>query len=75
MKQAARYHVLKDSKLEARAVAGSVIYRYAGCDYGCSSDDARMTGVEHKAMTLSEDGDGPFFTMPVTDMAPLGEKP
>lgn len=68
MRSVDKYKMLKDSKLESRAKAGTIVYRYGGYDYGCSNDDRRYTGIEHEAMTLQPDGSGPFFTVPVPDM-------
>lgn len=48
---------------------GTVVYRYDGWDYGCSSDDTRMLGREYRAFTVKEDGSGPFFTHPVNGLA------
>lgn len=48
--------------------AGMIVYRCSGPDYGCSGDDTRMTGIEHVAMTLNEDGSYPFFTIPKEDL-------
>ena len=43
---------------------GTIVYRCKESDYGCASDDTRITGVRHYAMTLDEDGNYPFFTVP-----------
>jgi hypothetical protein len=65
------YRMLRDSKLEPRATAGTAVYEQAGYDYGLSSDDTRITGIEHISVTLNEDGDYPGFTVPVHDLEPL----
>ena len=44
--------------------AGTVVYACQLCDYGLSSDDTRMTGIEHTNVTLREDGGYPAFTIP-----------
>jgi len=44
--------------------AGTVVYKSTRYDYGLASDDTRYTGVEHISVTLKEDGDYPFFTVP-----------
>lgn len=62
------FKVLKDSKLEPQAKAGTTIYSCAYCDYGCAGDDTRITGIEHRSFTLKPDGGYPFFTMPVRDV-------
>lgn len=43
----------------------TVVYSCRFSDYGCAGDDTRMTGIEHQSVTLKEDGDYPFFTVPV----------
>lgn len=48
--------------------AGTVCYPCKGYDYGCSSDDTDITGVEHISVTLKPDGDYPFFTIATTDV-------
>lgn len=59
-----RYRMLKDAINEPKAIAGTIVYACAKHDYGLSSDDTRMTGVRHISVTLNEDGDYPFFTVP-----------
>jgi len=62
-------YVMKvDSKIEPKAVAGTTVYNLFGWDYGCANDDTRGTGVEHISVTLSPDGDYPFFTVPMRDL-------
>lgn len=63
-----KYTVIRASELEPKAVAGSIIYAYIGCDYGCSSDDTRIFGREYDSFTLDPEGGPPFFTMPVEDV-------
>lgn len=43
---------------------GTLVYDSAKYDYGCSSDDTRITGVKHISVTFKENGDYPFFTIP-----------
>lgn len=64
------YRVKKDSGLEPRAAAGSIVYSLRGHDYGLASDDTRMTGIEHVSVTLKPDGDYPSFTIPRADLEP-----
>lgn len=45
--------------------AGTIVYRQNCYDYGISSDDTRITGVEHVTMTLRQDGGYPGFAVPV----------
>lgn len=44
--------------------AGLIVYHCKGWDYGCANDDTRALGVEHVSVTLKEDGDYPFNTVP-----------
>lgn len=48
--------------------ASDVCYDFMGCDYGCSNDDSRDSGIEHTAVTLKSDGGNPFFTIPKDDL-------
>lgn len=50
---------------------GTVVYRASRHDYGLSSDDTRMTGIEHVSVSLREDGDYPTFTVALRDLEPL----
>lgn len=59
-----KYELLSDSTIEPLATKGTIVYSCRMSDYGCASDDTRITGVEHVSMTLKEDGDYPFFTHP-----------
>jgi len=63
-----KYRILKDSKLEPKAKAGTIVYRCRFNDYGCADDDEYVTGVEHIACTLNENGNYPFFTVPKPDL-------
>lgn len=60
-----QYLLLSDSKIEPAAKEGMTVYKSAKHDYGCASDDTRITGVHHISVTLKEDGDYPFFTHPL----------
>lgn len=66
--RATAYIVSKDSKLEPKAVAGSVIYASQHYDYGLASEDTAVTGIEHRSFTLDPEGGYPFFTMPMRDV-------
>ena len=59
-----RYRLLRDATTEKTAVAGTIVYPCARCDYGLAEDDTRMTGIRHISVTLSPDGGYPFFTVP-----------
>jgi hypothetical protein len=60
------YRLLSDSAIDKKAVAGTLVYECMKCDYGLSNDDTRFTGVYHTSVTLNENGDYPFFTVPVS---------
>ncbi len=64
MRKPTRYRMLSDSKIQAEAVAGTLVYKCKFHDYGLAGDDTRMTGIEHISVSLTEDGDYPFFTVP-----------
>lgn len=64
----AKYRVLKQSKLEKKAIPGKTIYACIEYDYGITNRDNRTRGVPHGCFTLKKDGDYPFFTMPMSDV-------
>lgn len=70
-----RFRVLKDSALEPKAKAGTIVYNFLGCDYGLAGDDTRLTGLEHRSVTLSEDGRQSSFTIPCRDLEEIKEPP
>lgn len=57
---------LKVDRFEHKA--GTLVYRCHKHDYGCSRDDSLYTGIEHRAFTLDENGDYPFFTVALRDV-------
>lgn len=61
-----KYLLLEDRVTLAglAAKAGTVVYDYLGCDYGLASLDSRVTGAQHRSVTLSPDGSSPSFTVP-----------
>lgn len=63
-----KYRLLTDSRIEADATKGSIVYSFAKCDYGLASDDTRHTGIEHISVTFNEKGDYPSFTHPLRDL-------
>lgn len=69
----AKYRMLKDSKLEAKATAGTVVYPLIYHDYGSAGDDQRAFGYECKSMTLKENGDYPYFVVPFHDLERIDE--
>ncbi len=64
------FTMLADSRLEPKAVKGSMVYAITGHDYGLASDDTRLTGVKHMSVTLNADGSYPFFTVPESSLEP-----
>lgn len=48
------------------AKKGDLVFKCAGFDYGCASEDSRHFGIEHISVTYHADGSYPFFTVPVT---------
>jgi len=50
--------------------AGDTVHRCLGHDYGCAAEDTRSLGIEHISVTHKQDGDYPFFTVPVADLEP-----
>ena len=59
-------YTLKKDRFDHKA--GTIVYPLKGCDYGLASDDSRVTGVPHRSVTLSPDGDYPSFTVPTYDL-------
>ncbi|MNE36165.1 hypothetical protein D3C80_1299660 [compost metagenome] len=68
-----QYRLLSDSKIEPKAVAGTIVYGFTKCDYGLASDDTRITGIEHRSVTLNSEGDYPSFTHPVNKLEEIKE--
>jgi len=62
------YRLKSDSKIEAKAVAGTLVFPSKGYDYGLARDDTRFTGVQHVSVTLDPEGGYPFFTHPLSDL-------
>lgn len=70
MAERRQWKLLTDSKLEPAAKAGTIVYDPKGYDYGLASDDTRMTGREHRSVTLNADGSYPTFTHECALMEP-----
>lgn len=68
-----KYRMLTDSKLEPKATKGSIVYKCAKNDYGVSADDTRISGVQHISLSLTSDGDYPFFTHPLKDLEKVSD--
>lgn len=64
------YRILKDSGLCKEAVAGTIVFRQSGYDYGLARDDTEATGIEHISVTLKRSGGYPGFTIPLRDLEP-----
>ena len=63
------YRVLKQSKIEKRATAGTIIYGFIGHRYGVDKLDTKRFGKPYGAFTLGPTPfDYPFFTMPMEDV-------
>lgn len=48
--------------------SGDFVYELVYSDYGAAKLDTNATGIEHKSVTLEEDGGYPFFTVPVNQL-------
>jgi hypothetical protein len=51
--------------------AGTIVYQARGHDYGLARDDTHFTGIDHVSVSLKEDGDYPFFTIPVDHLVQI----
>jgi hypothetical protein len=47
---------------------GTLVYILTGTDYGSSSMDSFITQIQHISVTTNEEGDYPFFTVPLHDL-------
>lgn len=65
------YEMLSDSNIGEGIKKGTTVYECVRHDYGCASDDTRITGVEHISVTVNDDGDYPFFTHPLNKLKKL----
>lgn len=68
-----KYVMLNDSKIEPDAKAGTVVYPLIYYDYGSANDDMRAFGYECKSMTLREDGNYPYFVVPMHNLKKVEE--
>jgi hypothetical protein len=68
-----QYRLLTDSTTEPKATKGTVVQKCRMHDYGCASDDTRITCVHHISLTLDVDGGYPFFTHPFKDLEEIKE--
>lgn len=67
-----KYKVIRAYRASRKVFAvGDIVYQ--GRDmYGCASDDSRLLGIEHMAISPDESGE-PFFTIPRADVELLSE--
>lgn len=65
---AERYTVLRGDRAAGIVVAGDTVYRCSQHDYGIARDDSNATGIEHISVTFNDQGQYPFFTIPVEDL-------
>lgn len=68
-----RYRILRADRAAptAECRAGQIVYDGAD-SFGCASDDTRLLGIEHVAVSASESG-LPFFTIPRADIERVPE--
>ena len=64
------YKLLED-RFEYKA--GITVYPSKKFDYGLASDDTDITGVHHISVSLTEDGDYPFITVPYKQLEKIEE--
>lgn len=67
------YKVLRARELNGTVYArvGDIVYDCKSHDYGTASDDTRAFGIQHTSVSSKEDGDYPFFTIPLRDLEKL----
>lgn len=53
--------------------AGTVVYGTAYHDYGIASSDSRFFFEEYRSVSLTPDGDYPYYTVPVRLLGPATE--
>jgi hypothetical protein len=51
--------------------AGTIVYDARAYDFNKASDDERLTGVPHYAVTLDPSGGYPIFTIPAQEVEPV----
>lgn len=59
---------LKSNDNAEKHPAGTLCYPLRGWDFGLANDDTRITGIEHKSVTLDPNGDYPSFTVRFSDL-------
>lgn len=64
-----RYIVTRADRAANTSIkVGDPVFYCRGHDYGMASDDTALTGIQHVSVTLDENGDYPFFTIPREDI-------
>lgn len=66
-----KYRVRDGRRSSGNVKTGDFVYKATFHDYGCASEDTQDTqdtGVYHISVSLKEDGDYPFFTIPEEDL-------
>ena len=48
--------------------AGTIVYSGIKYDYGLANDDSIWYGTLHISVSLNENGDYPYFTIPIDDL-------
>lgn len=69
------YQLKTDSNPGSKPKVGTVVYLFAGYDYGLARDDTKITGVEHIGVSLKRGGRAPSFTHPLPDLEPIEAEP
>lgn len=65
-----RYRMRVDSPLKSGARKGTLVYRCAHFDYGCTRADERGTGKPHMNVSINPDGGYPCFVAAYDDLEP-----
>lgn len=63
-----KYKIIRADRAAIPVEVGDIVYESAKVDYGLANDDTRLTGIPHVSVSLKEDGDYPFFTIPLKDL-------
>jgi hypothetical protein len=63
-----KFKILRNSQIEERAVAGTIVYKLRKNDFGAAKDDSKHTGIKHISVTYDPEGKYPFFTIPEQDL-------
>lgn len=55
--------------------SGDIVYDLVKPDHGLANQDTRETGIEHKSVTLDENGDYPSFIIPINQLEEIHVEP